>query len=191
MRVWMLVIAAACAGGNGANGKAGQNGASGADGQQGATGPAGPPGAPGGSYRWHDATGAQVTDGSELSVWIDDLLWSVDWQTAGIYVQPVAVTYYADDDCNGAEYTLGLWPHPRVPVELRADDESNGPIAVRPDDLLTEEVCGLESSAIPGDTFGCNFSGPGCADVVPLAAFYEVDVPVTSWVAPLHPEPIE
>jgi hypothetical protein len=132
-----------------------------------------------------------VTEGSELTVWLDDLLWNVDWQTAEILVQPISVVYYTGDSCNGEAYTLGMWPPPRVPMEYRGESDEPGPVIVRPDDLLSEEQCGIQSAAFGGDGVGCNFGGAPCEAMVPLDAFYEVDVPITSWVAPLHPEPIE
>lgn len=192
MRVWM-VIAAGCAsasGQNGLNGKAGQEGdegANGADGQQGATGPAGPQGpagAPGGSYRWHDATGAQVTEGESPQVWVDGVLWTIYTETGEPFVSSPLGILFTEPDCQGTEYVSAFSPRQAVNgLNWGEPDE----FYVRPDTLVSGEE-DIQSwfyneSCLPY---------PTTARVLRLSSLTPIGAPPSwGWVGPLHPEPIE
>lgn len=71
-------------------------------------GPVGPPGPPGpgtkdNAYYWTDLAGDRVTDGPQLEVWVQGLLWRVHPETGEFYGPPVDSTsrMYAEPDCEG------------------------------------------------------------------------------------------
>lgn len=174
--VWILI--AGCAGEAGRDGVAGPPGA---------TGPAGAPGAAGGGYRWVDAVGTPVTRGGE-ALYFDEggIAWSIDLERATLL--PVSSTlrypYFESSDCSGDPWALDV-ALPRFAMSGDAVGEPDR-FFVRADGAASLNVT-LASAEDP--LAGCvplTVTG----DAVPMASLTEVSLPVVSWVAPLHPEPL-
>lgn len=160
-----------------------------ADGGKGAggdAGPQGPPGEPGvgALYRWHDADGEQVTEGSDLLHFDDDgNVWAWDIETAktGAVVHPQR--FYEGDDCDGAMLVTPVTP--RFVLSGALWDDPNA-FYVRADEVRLEEECA--GSLLQG---GYCSPDPVCAPLLRFEDLQLLDRPSDSgFTAPLHPEPL-
>jgi hypothetical protein len=181
---WMLVVLAACG-----PGAAGRDGGEGATGAAGPAGPPGPPGPAGGGYRWHDATGAQVTVGPELVIFdANGHLWPLNPETGE--VGDILATFwrygYDGPDCTGTEYAGDLSP-PRLVMTGWRNEEPDR-LYVRPDDGAMQLVSLVSARNRPDDD--C-FNSEAEVLAMPASLLVEVTPPATPWTGPLHPEPVE
>lgn len=164
----------------------GPAGPTGPTGPGGLTGPAGPTSA---AYRWHDATGAQVTEGPELLAWFGEVLWALDVETAQAYPAESAEIYYQDEQCDGPGVLVGAPPGFAVSVEGWIPDVGVEPlILARPADAAAQEFCSLRSRSAGA---GCELGLDDCATGIALEDAQDLLLPETPWFGPLHPEPID
>lgn len=163
------------------------------------------PGVPVGAYRWHDATGEQVTEGAELTVWVDGLLWRVDPESGKLGgARTYGEQLFERDSLAAYPFeAYGLFwpvrceegpayvkaPPPRLVVDgyLWGED---GVLYVRPDDVIA--VSDADGSAYRTSATGC---GSALLPLAPLVRHDELTAlgipPTSGWVAPLHLEPVE
>lgn len=196
MRLGMLAVLAWGCGHDGQDGVKGQSGANGRDGATGATGATGPqgppgaPGAPGASYRWVDASGADVAAADGL-VWHNDALWSVSVETgeAGAVIDVPYGLYYKTNDCSSladpgrlTAYILAIPPR-----FVLSGDDLPGSLMVRPDGLASEHVC----SGVLQVQGGFCVAPSDCVDLVDVSRLVDAGEPPPAYDPPLHPEPIE
>lgn len=186
MRAWIpLLLLVACQGAEGPRGWPGETGPTGPTGLTGPTGPIGPSAT---GYRWHDATGAQVTLGAALVV-VDEAghFWPIDPETAEVSVTATFErTVYAEPDCAGAEYALDV-ALPRFVMVNEENENAERRYYVRPDDVALEEVFLASVQLGTGQCTDLNEQRLG----VPFDALLEVQPPPAPWTAPLHPEPVQ
>lgn len=163
------------------------------------------PGVPVGAYRWHDATGQQVTEGAEPLVWVDGLLWRVDPETGGlggvrlygeqIYRVSEAGPYEVDSyglffsvRCDeGPAYVKA--PPPRLVVDGYLWGEE-GVLYTRPEDVMA--VLDADGSAVRAGGASCGEATIPLTPLVRLDELTTIGIPPSSgWVPPLRLEPIE
>ena len=158
-----------------------EKGPRGVMGLTGPPGPTGPPGA-GASYRWHDANGVSVTEGTDLSVFDrDDHQWTVDPETARLLVKRYDTDLrWATPNCGGVEMLIS-WPLPRLVFQI------DGIRVVRPDDLPSTPDCYQSWRTPEGE---CVDLGQTCELVMHVEDLILAGEPPGPWAPPLHPEPL-
>lgn len=157
------------------------------------------------AFRWHDAAGEQVTDGPDLLVWVDGLLWRVDPETgalggsriygeqiyqrneSGVYPFDGYGPFFSVRCDEGPAYVKA--PPPRLVVDGYFWGEEDV-LYARPDDVIA--VFDADGSGIRTGATGC---GSAVIPLTPLVRLDELTAlgipPASGWVPPLRPEPIE
>lgn len=152
------------------------------------TGPQGPAGPAGPGIVWKDATGATADGvlaspfgGALLYIDADQHVWSLDPETAALDTfRSDVVVQWSNADCTGTPYVKP--PLPRLTFRVQGETA----VRVRPDsttafNTTVQSTTNADGSCTP---LGSQVTGT----MIALPAVAMMDVPVVTFVAPMHPE---